>query len=193
MRMYDTGSDGEPIAADYEWAVYSCGTCGCLSFFGCFRHEKEDNPKRARLYPKGSSVLPPAHMLSPRQPIPDRILESYEEVWPIRHRSPTAFVGQIRRLLELICKDKDASGQDLFEQLNDLIGKGIFPGYFQDITDLLRRVGNMGTHASETRLDEWDAELIDDFFRSIIEYVYIAPAKIKRMEERIRPRSDDQG
>jgi hypothetical protein len=125
-------------------------------------------------------------MMSPSQPIPERIYTIYQEVWPLRHRSPTAFIGQIRRLLEFVCKDKNASGTDLFDKLEDLVTKGVFPGYFAEITDLLRKIGNLGAHADDRELSVWDAELVDDFFRSVVEYVYVAPAKIKRMQRRIQ-------
>jgi hypothetical protein len=36
------------------------------------------------------------------------------------------------------------------------------------MTDLLRRVGNLGAHAGDAEVDFWDAELLDDFFRSVI-------------------------
>jgi hypothetical protein len=48
------------------------------------------------------------------------------------------------------------------------------------------RLGSMGAHAAEEELSVWDAELIDDFFRSIVDYVYIAPARIRRMELRLK-------
>jgi hypothetical protein len=76
-------------------------------------------------------------------------------------------------------------GKDLFAKLKDLSSKGVFPGYFSQITALLRKVGNMGAHANEAELGVFDAELIDDFFRSVVDYVYIAPARIKRMENRL--------
>ena len=123
--------------------------------------------------------------MTPNQPIPGRVLTLYVEAWPLRHKAPAAFVGQVRRLLEFVCADQSATGRNLFEQLTDLSTKGVFPGYFTKITDLLRKVGNMGAHAGEEELSIWDAELIDDFFRSILEYVYIAPAKIRRMEVRL--------
>jgi hypothetical protein len=114
----------------------------------------------------------------------------YEEVWPLRHRAPAAFVGQVRRLLEFVCEDRKAAGRSLFEQLRHLVTQGTLPGYFTSITDLLRVVGNMGAYATDEDLSRWDAELIDDFFRSVVEYVYVAPAKIRRMQERLRPSSD---
>jgi len=180
----DTGKMYEP----YTWLGYSCSTCGGLSIYGAF-FEVDTDPaqlKRTRLHPRGADLLPPAHMMSPSQPVPFRVLAQYEEIWPLRHRVPTAFIGQIRRLLEFVCADQGATGKDLFEKLKDLSTKGILPGYFNQITTLLRRVGNMGAHAADVELSVWDAELIDDFFRSVLEYVYIAPAKIRRMETRLK-------
>lgn len=36
----------------------------------------------------------------------------------------------------------------------------------------------------DEELTIWDAELIDDFFRATLEYVNVAPPKIRRMEDR---------
>jgi len=44
----------------------------------------------------------------------------------------------------------------------------------------------MGAHAADEELSIWDAELIDDFFRATLDYVYVAPAKIRRMENRLK-------
>ena len=171
----------------YTWLSYSCETCGGLSTFGEFFEYWEDVAalERAKIHPRGPALLSPPHTLEPSQPIPEKVLQLYREVWPLKHRAPSAFVGQVRRLLEFICVDQKAHGKDLFAKLQDLSQKGVFPGYFSNITDLLRKVGNMGAHAAEDELNIWDAELIDDFFRSIVEYVYIAPARIRRMESRL--------
>lgn len=186
-KFFEDLGNGQKITENFTWLSYACKTCGGLNLYGDFFSVYGYNElMKAKLHPKGSGLLPPSHMLSPSKPVPDRILRLYEEVWPLRHKSPPAFVGQVRRLLEYICHDQKASGKDLFKKLEDLVTKGVFPGYFREITDLLRIVGNMGSHATEDDLDVWDAELIDDFFRSVIDYVYISPAKIKRMQERIK-------
>jgi len=117
--------------------------------------------------------------------VPERILKLYEEIWPLRHLAPNAFASQIRRALEFICRDQKAQGNNLFQQLKDLVARGTFPGYFAEITDLMRHIGNLSAHAGDEDIDFWDAELLDDFFRSIVEYVYIAPLKIQRLKDRI--------
>ena len=182
----DEDYEGQKYNDDYDWVTYACGTCGGLSLYGAFAHKNSGCLEACILHPKGPNLLPPSHMVSPPQPVPERIYKLYEEVWPLRHRSPTAFIGQVRRLLEFICRDKNAVGADLFAKLQDLVAKGIFPGYFREITDLLRKVGNLGAHATDAELSIWDAELIDEFFRSVVEYVYIAPARIQRMKDRIQ-------
>ena len=188
--FFDEINKDEKLYQPFTWLCYSCGTCGGLNIFGAFFNFELpiESLAQSKLHPKGSDILPPSHTLSPRQPVPEKVLRLYEEVWPLRYRSPAAFIGQVRRLLEYICADQGATGKDLFTKLQDLKTKGVFPGYFTPISDLLRKVGNMGAHAVENELSVWDAELIDEFFRSIVEYVYIAPARIRRMEMRLSKR-----
>lgn len=188
--LWDTGPEDEEIHQDHFWATYICGTCGGLSLFGEFEEFFRGDWNSVRLYPKGSNLRPRPETVSPQAPIPPKILKVYAEVWPLRRRAPSAFVAQIRRLLEFICKDQKAKGATLFTQLKDLISKGIFPGYFSDMTELLRTVGNLGAHAADEELSIWDAELIDEFFRSTVDYVYIAPARIQRMQQRLAKNDD---
>lgn len=192
--LVDQLDDGTKVYEPFTWLSYSCTTCGALNIYGDHLDLGNDFSARKelkdyRLYPRGALILPPKHMLSPQTPVPENILKLYEEVWPIRHKAPSAFVGQIRRLLEYICDDQGATGKTLFKKLESLAGKGVFPGYIENITDMLRLVGNIGAHATDAQLDTWDAAHIDDFFRFVVEYVYIAPAKLRRMSERLSVRS----
>ena len=122
--------------------------------------------------------------MASRDCVPARILKLYEEIAPLRHIAPNAFAGQIRRALEFICRDQKAQGETLFQQVKDLVSRGTFPGYFAEIADLMRHIGNLGAHASDHDIDNWDAELLDDFFRSVVDYVYIVPSKLKRLKHR---------
>jgi hypothetical protein len=190
MLFDEIESEGrtERILEEYTWAAYACGTCGGLNLYGDFlpTFADEHEWQRSKLHPRGAELVPPTHTVSPADPVPWKVIDQYREVWPLRHRAPAAFVGQVRRLLEFIAKDKGANGRDLYNKLQDLTSNGTLPGYFANISDLLRKVGNMGAHAVEEEVSIWDAELIDDFFRAIVEYVYIAPARVRRMENRLR-------
>jgi hypothetical protein len=183
--VYEIDEDNHKYIEPFDFFLYSCGACGDASLLGGFRHEIKDKPVMPVLYPTGSKLVPPSHMLASGNPVPKRIIGLYEEVWPLRHKAPNAFAVQIRRALEFVCRDKNAQGRDLATKLRDLSAKGILPMQITNMTDLLRKIGNIGAHASEEDVDIWDAELIDDFFRTIIEYVYIAPAKIERLNQRL--------
>jgi hypothetical protein len=179
--------DNHRYLEDYAWSGYACATCGGLNLYGDFvKYPASKSLARAKLYPRGCDLLPPSHVLSPADPIPPRILAVYEEVWPLRHRSPSAFIGQVKRLLQYVCVERNAAGTTFLEKVQQLVIQDVFPGYFPATTaDLLRKIGDMGTRVPDDDLNVWDAELVDEFFRSVVEYVYIAPAKIKRMQQRM--------
>jgi hypothetical protein len=111
----------------------------------------------------------------------------YEQSWPLRHISPNAFAVQVRRALECICNERGAPGGTLFQKLKALVANKTFPGHFEEMTDLMRKVGNLGAHAGDDEVDYWDAELLDEFFRFVVEYVYITPSRILRLKQRFRP------
>ena len=60
---------------------------------------------------------------------------------------------------------------------------GILPSTLAEMTGLIREIGNVGVHIDKGEVTIWDAELIDEFFKSVISYVYIAPAKIERLRK----------
>ena len=174
----------------YDYELYQCLTCNGVSLFGDFvDYPQYSSFLERRIYPRGSHLLPECHKLASIDCVPSRLVKLYEEISPLRHTAPNAFAGQIRRALELICRDQKAQGSTLFQQLKDLVARGTFPGYFAEITDLMRHIGNLGAHDGHEDLSVWDVELLDDFFRSVVEYVYIAPSKIQRLRHRIQASS----
>jgi hypothetical protein len=49
---------------------------------------------------------------------------------------------------------------------------------------LIRLVGNAGAHASGIKITVPQVWAIDDFIIAIIEYLYVAPAKIEEFKKR---------
>lgn len=174
----------------FLFRAFACGTCRGISLFGEFRLHPEDEltpPERMRrLYPRGPEIAPPEHSVSPGSPVPALVQRTYADAWPLRHLNPAAFANQIRRCLEFVCENKGASGGTLAEKLRDLATREVFPSELAEVADLLREVGNIGSHASAREIDVWDAELIDELFCLILRYVYLGPAHVRRMRERLR-------
>ena len=174
--------DGRRYNEGFDYHVYQCPTCSGITIYGDFtKYPIVRQTADRRIYPQGSRLLPELHKIASRDCVPGRIVKLYEEVWPLRHIAPNAFAVQIRRALEFLCNDQGASGDTLFEKLRVLAANKIFSGHLAEMTDLMRTLGNLGAHAGDDEVDFWDAELLDEFFRSVVEYVYITPSRIARL------------
>jgi hypothetical protein len=181
----------EPVENTYDYAIYSCETCQALTLLGDFQNEhpidtEKDQPPLTRLFPKAENILPPTYTVDPSNPIPAEVYKAYVAAWPLRHLNPGAFANQIRRTIEFVCNHQKAKGKDLYAQLEDLAAKGIFPSGLSDIANLIRKLGNIGSHASKKEINKWDAELLDSLFLMVIEYVYIGPARLRRLKKRMK-------
>jgi len=177
----------EKIFSQFDFLNYKCSTCGAINLIGGFSLDKSGGDRNyKRLYPECPNIVPPDHhWISKTSPIPKQLVEAYEEIWALKHQVPNAFGNQIRRCLEFICADKKAEGPTLHKKLLNLVEKGYLPGTYKDISNIIRVVGNMGSHLAENNLDYWDVELLDEFFKIIVNYIYTVPSKLARLEQRI--------
>jgi hypothetical protein len=142
------------------------------------------------LVPKGETVeeeqLWPASLSLPIE-VPDRVRKIYEEARLVK-RSPSSFVVQIGRALEAITKDKKAQGRTLNDRLNWLTNQEFLPPVLGQMGHINRILRNWGAHDAETEVELEDVEIVDEFFRAIVEYLYVAPAKVKKIQELVDSR-----
>lgn len=177
--------EGQRYSMDFEYHIYQCPTCNGITIYGDFtEYPRVRDAAYKRIYPEGNRLLPESHKIATPTCVPDQVIKLYEQSWPLRHISPNAFAVQTRKALEFICNDQGATGETLFEKLKVLAANKTFPGHFAEMTDLMRKVGNLGAHAGDIEVDFWDAELLDEFFRAVVEYVYITPSRIERLRQR---------
>jgi len=107
--------------------------------------------------------------------VPERVRKIYAEAAAIRTRAPNAFENQICRSLEALCIDRGPNERILAKNIKELASRGEIPSTLAEMTDVLRQLGNIGSHAGDEEIDPAYVDVIDDFFRAIVEYVYIAP------------------
>jgi hypothetical protein len=118
--------------------------------------------------------------------VPRGIAAIYEEAILIKELAPNAFAVQIRRALEALAADKGVKKGTLQDQLNELAKNGDIPPNLARASDLLRVMGNVGAHASPQSVHPLLAHVIDEFFRAVIEYVYIAPERLAEFESQMK-------
>jgi hypothetical protein len=90
----------------------------------------------------------------------------------------------------LLCKDKSAVGNNLKDQIDDLAAKNIIPLTLSQMGHTLRTLGNIGAHASEYKLDITEVRAMRDFIVAMLEYVYVAPAKLENLRGSIKTKGN---
>jgi hypothetical protein len=118
--------------------------------------------------------------------IPEKIVGYYKEALKVKIYSPNAFANQIGRALEAVCNDKGATGRELYKKLTNLAQKGILPSLLAEMANEIRLLRNLGSHDAERPVESWQVPFIDDFFRAVVEYLYVYPSKLKEHRETFR-------
>jgi len=169
------GSVDNGLPCTYYVAV--CETCNEILLYHAFINLVEDKD-----FHRADLVWPDPGVL--HQSVPKAIAECYVEAARIKNLAPNAFAVQIRRALEALCDDRSAKKGVLQLRLQDLVSRGEIPPVLAEMTDVLRLLGNIGAHAADQSIKPGHVLAIDDFFRVIIEYVYVAPSKLKEFRDR---------
>lgn len=176
-------SDGSKDAIPARTYVAVCRTCRQVLVYDAFG-DTGDVVRFAHtdlVYPKGDSL---------HASVPHAIRDIYAEAARVKSHAPNAFAVLVRRGLEAVCADRGIKTNNLQRALSDLSGKGEIPPMLAEVTDVLRTLGNAGAHWSGYSVHPLQVHAIDEFFRTIIEYIYIAPAKLAKFREELQKYED---
>jgi hypothetical protein len=168
-----SGQDGtESDRTPWSTYVACCETCNQLFLYDNPGDQTDDERFETcdLVYPR-SGQLPMS--------VPRSIAVTYDEAIRIKERAPNAFAVLIRRGLDGLCEDNGAKGRNLQSKLKKLADNGVIPPLLAEATDLLRLLGNIGAHSATESVHPLLANAMDEFFRAVVEYVYIAPARLK--------------
>ena len=176
LETYYSLTDSSTSEGPYSSFIVVCETCNHVLVY--------DNPGHSysqEEFHLADLVYPPSGQL--HKSVPRLIAQAYAEAWRIKLLAPNAFVVQIRRALEAMCEDRNAKKGTLYIRLKDLSERREIPPVLAEATDLLRLLGNQGAHGLDRPVHPLQAIAIDDFFRAVMEYVYVAPSKIVEFKD----------
>lgn len=160
--------------------VASCDTCKGILVYADILSRQADKVNFA-FY----QLLWPEEKTLPYE-APRHIRKIYEEAALIQQASPSAFAAQIRRGLEAICVNRGIKERNLRTALKKLAEKGEIPKVLAEVTDVLRLLGNVGAHWTEQRVYPSQTPALDDFFKTIVEYIYVAPSKLQEFKYQLK-------
>ena len=165
---------------DFEvfYSLIRCSTCKKISMF--LNTEYDDcsvNLSEASLcYPHEREI---------DKNVPEIIVRNYNEAKKVKRISRPAFAVMIRRGLEFLCVEQNAKGKNLKDKITNLVSMGIIPVTLAEMAETLRFLGNAGAHDCDYEIDKMEVQAMDDFYLAMIEYVYVAPSKLKKIKESI--------
>lgn len=163
---YEMDGKKSDIGPPCEYFLRACETCNDLLLYHSFVDDEPD-----LLFPKPVE-LPIS--------VPRNVRECFSEAARIKITAPNAYAVMLRRGLEAICDDRKIKKGNLYKRLKMLATNGEIPPTLAEITTILRVLGNVGAHSAAKNVTVPMTWGMDEFFRAIVEYVYIAPDKVKK-------------
>jgi hypothetical protein len=174
-----TTDDQEEIDLPVVYFTVVCETCNSILLYSSagYTHEQEHFDKADLVYPTSGDL---------HNSVPESIKKIYSEAIRVKTVAPNAFAVQIRRALEALCEDRQAKKGVLQKRLQDLAERSEIPPTLARMTDVLRLLGNVGAHAATEDVKPWQVYTLDEFFRAVVEYVYVAPSKLKDFQDSLK-------
>lgn len=169
-RVWNASLREESEPASWSIFVAACETCAHILLYENYGDQLDE-----REFHNGELEFPKYGLPIS---VPSPIRGIYDDARRIRSLNPDAFATQIRRALEALCNDRNAKGHTLASQLRDLAKRNEIPDVLVDLANTVRLVGNVGAHAGSRKVHQLQAYQIDEFFRVLVEFVYIAPRKL---------------
>ncbi len=175
-RVWSSADGAEAEPAPWSIFIAVCETCNhALLYENVGDQFDEDKFDICELVYPSAAGFPVS--------VPQQIKNVYDEANRIKRLAPNAFAVQIRRAMEVLCEDKGVTTGSLQKRLDKLVDKGEIPPVLAEATDLLRLLGNVGAHGTNQTVHPLLANAIDEFFRAVVEYVYVAPSKLKEFRD----------
>lgn len=107
--------------------------------------------------------------------LPNKIFNAYKAAEKVKTIDVNAYAILMRRMLELVCIDRNAKEGTLVFMLKDLADKNEIPLKLVNVAKGLKDFGNIGAHAASGELSEKEIPILNALSKAILEYIYSAP------------------
>lgn len=121
---------------------------------------------------------------------PEQVRRLYEAGLTVKAIDPDSFMVKVRRAIEAICIDKGAKEYDqdgirvgLSNMLRQIERDRIFSRGVLDVLHHFTYIGNIAAHAVDETVKPEVADLADELFRLLIQYIYEMPQKLERLKK----------
>ena len=111
--------------------------------------------------------------------LPANVRRIYDEtLMALSNQAPVLAGIGLRALLETVCKEKSATGNDLLKKIDSLVGTGILTPAGAAILHKIRALGNAAAHEVKPHSDR-QLGLAMDIVEHLLKDVYILPKQVE--------------
>jgi hypothetical protein len=115
--------------------------------------------------------------------LPFIVMRIYQETHRAASEGNQILAGMgIRALIEAVCKEKSAPGDNLFQKIDGLVGLGVLTHDGADILHKLRLLGNEAAHEHKPPTDE-TIEAAIQIAEHLLQTVYVLPVVANRLAQ----------
>lgn len=168
--------------------IIRCSGCDSISFrMGSSNSEDIDmDDKGNAFYPETEEIYPSRLMgrvpLEDIYSMPDKVRSIYKETHAALCTKLKILAGVgIRALIEAVCSEEEAQGNDLEKKINDLVEKGVLTKRNAEVLHRTRILGNKAAHETKAPSDS-ELDIAFDIAENLLETVYIIPKKAERLK-----------
>lgn len=165
-------ADGQQTAPPEGYFVSVCDTCNGLLLYLAYGYVPEESDFLS------SELLWPDDARVPID-IPEEVGDIYREALKLRKLSPAAFAIHIRKALEAVCDEQRVPSGTLDSRLKKLSEMGSIPSVLGEMAFTIKDLGNIAAHDLKNTISVFEVCCIEDYFRAILDYLYVMPAKLE--------------
>jgi hypothetical protein len=189
VSAYQLRGDDETANWSFSWIenyqIIQCLGCKSISF----RLAKSNSEDYAEdeigntIHPENESLYPPRvegarHFDGDLVYLPAQVRRIYEETTKaLANQQPVLAGIGLRALIESLCKDNAAQGNNLASKIDDLVKIQVLTPIDASILHNIRTLGNESAHEAKPH-DEIQLKLAISVAENLLRAVYILPAKV---------------
>ena len=165
------------------WMFLECPVCNNAILMTHEQYGQSEEEDDDRFY----KIIYPLKSIEMKN-TPKSIRSKFEAAVKSLHIDKEICMIALRKVLEMICKDQGVTEGKLFDNINELATKGVFPSELKDCSHLIRRIGNDGAHHDVEAITIWEIKDVISLVEFIIQYLYEIPNKINNLEKKYEKR-----
>lgn len=166
-----------------HWIMLQCPACEKISLYT--EYQAFDTPLDIEyVYPNNTLEGFNSKNRSDSHYVPQMIRDAFEIALNVQYINSQLCLVSMRKTLEIICKDQDATGRSLEQLVKSLINNRNWPEGNSEICWIIREYGNIAAHANPDKAilhPKFIDELMNCLYK-IIEHIYILPKRISRLK-----------